>query len=70
MKFLCNIFPGEDLSIVLLITIKFLFKPNVLNIMNLLSTFAMTAAKAEAEGAFCVLNVQNLTTMDDTNFLF
>lgn len=38
--------------------------------MNLLSTFAMTAAKAEAEGAFCVLNVQNLTTMEDTNFLF
>jgi hypothetical protein len=30
----------------------------------------MTAAKGEAEGAFYVHNVLNLTTMEDTNYLF
>ena len=36
--------------------------------MNLLSISAMTVAKAEA--ACYVLNVQNLTTMEGTNYLF
>ena len=38
--------------------------------MNLLSISAMTVAKAEAEAACYVLNVQNLTTMEGTNYLF